>query len=170
MKTLDGVPHKIIYTNHGDFIVDAEANEIIKCWNWSAFKNQSGQTYCVGYNRKTKEKKLLHRLLLGLEKKDRILFADHIDGNTFDNRLINLRIVNKSQNAQNMRKTTRQKTSSFKGVFWDKSRNKWTAVVKFNQRRIFQLRSNDKIEAAWAYDFMAYNLFGAHALLNFGDT
>lgn len=60
------------------------------------------------------------------------LMIDHINQNKQDNRIANLRLANKSQNAQN---TTAPKTntSGYKGVSWSGNSNKWRACIKLNQ-------------------------------------
>lgn len=49
---------------------------------------------------------------------------DHINGNKSDNRIINLREANRSQNSMN-RGPAIKNISGHKGVVWDKERNKW---------------------------------------------
>jgi len=54
--------------------------------------------------------------------------VDHIDGNTSNNRLDNLQVITQSLN--NLKGKKRKGTSSkYKGVSWDKSRNKWIAHI-----------------------------------------
>ena len=59
---------------------------------------------------------------------------DHINNNSFDNRIENLRLVNSSQNASN-RKLFRSNTSGIKGVSWHKASNKWFVYVDVNKKR-----------------------------------
>ena len=56
------------------------------------------------------------------------LEIDHANRNKLDNRLCNLRLATKAQNARNIKK--RNGTSSiFKGVTYDNKRNNWKAFV-----------------------------------------
>ena len=59
---------------------------------------------------------------------------DHINHNGTDNRIENLRVVEKSQNNKNA--TLRSDNSSgFCGVTFDKSQNKWIAQISVNGKR-----------------------------------
>ena len=50
---------------------------------------------------------------------------DHINGDTLDNRIENLRVVSCSENLRNMKK----RSEGFGGVTYDKSRGKWMAFT-----------------------------------------
>ncbi len=81
--------------------------------------------------------KLIHRLiaevfLLNPENKKCV---DHIDNNTQNNNLINLRFATSQENSQN-RAINKNNTSGTKGVFWNKNKNKWTAHIKINGKSI----------------------------------
>lgn len=58
--------------------------------------------------------------------------VDHIDGNPSNNNIENLRWVTKSENLRNQKKAT-NKTSNYKGISYDKSRNKWRSVIEVNK-------------------------------------
>jgi hypothetical protein len=62
------------------------------------------------------------------------LFVDHINGNTLDNRISNLRLCNKAENAQNQ-KRSRRNTSGYKGVHFCKFRGGWVASFTHNKQR-----------------------------------
>ena len=53
---------------------------------------------------------------------------DHINHNRADNRIINLRDVTAGENSRNMRKKPDNK-SGVLGVYWNKSKNKWSAQI-----------------------------------------
>ena len=59
---------------------------------------------------------------------------DHINHNTTDNRIENLRPVNASQSASN-RTLFKTNTSGAKGVSWHKASNKWFVYVDVNKKR-----------------------------------
>jgi len=61
--------------------------------------------------------------------------VDHIDGNTENNQIENLRESSKSLNACNS-KLPSNNTSGTKGVVWGKRENKWIARVQINKKVI----------------------------------
>ena len=62
--------------------------------------------------------------------------VDHIDGNTDNNNIENLRASNKSLNACNS-KLALNNTSGHKGVVWHKGGKKWMARIVFKKRPIY---------------------------------
>lgn len=86
---------------------------------------------------------------------------DHINGNRRDNKIENLRLVNRSQNQGN-RKTSIKNNSGFKGVYWNAKRKKYFANCKNEHIGIFKTAE----EAAEAYNKKALELFGEYAKLN----
>ena len=59
---------------------------------------------------------------------------DHINGNRTDNRLINLRLVDASENNRNLKLNSKSK-SGVMGVYWHKSNSKWRAMIYKNNKR-----------------------------------
>jgi len=104
----------------------------------------------------------MHRLITGVPGTQQ---SDHINHNKLDNRRENLRLATKSQNMANTlpRKTN---TSGFKGVSWDKSRNKWAVEITVNYKNIHLGRYTDIKQAAQAYNEAAQKHFGSFARLN----
>lgn len=74
------------------------------------------------------------------------LDIDHINGNPTDNRAINVRLASDSQNLQNRKLCTRNK-SGIKGVFWYKASSKWCAQIRKGGKK-FYLGYFDRIEDA----------------------
>lgn len=104
----------------------------------------------------------MHRLLMTSPTGTMV---DHINGNGLDNRKENLRVVTNSQNLMNRGKN-KNNTSGYKGVLWDKVRNKWIALIGFNNKNIYLGRFFTKNEAAFAYNAKAEELFGEFAQIN----
>lgn len=92
--------------------------------------------------------------------------VDHINHDTLDNRRENIRPCTRSQNLMNARKRTGQCSSRFKGIWWDKSVERWHAeiTVRGNTTRVGT--SECEIEAAGMYNYAAKKLFGEFAYVN----
>lgn len=60
--------------------------------------------------------------------------VDHIDGNTTNNAIKNLRPATKAQNAWNCKLHSTNK-SGVRGVYWNKLRNTWNAAVEVNGKK-----------------------------------
>ena len=60
---------------------------------------------------------------------------DHIDGNTQNNAINNLRLATKSQNLQN-RKLNKDNKTGVRGVTWHKPSSKWQAHITVSGRQI----------------------------------
>jgi hypothetical protein len=75
---------------------------------------------------------------------------DHIDGNTMNNRITNLRQATNAQNMQNLvlRSTN---TSGMMGVSWLKSLGKWEAYICVNCKKIGLGYFEDRGSASEAY-------------------
>ena len=108
---------------------------------------------------------LLHRIVMCVVN-DRSKIVDHINGNTFDNRKCNLRIVNRNQNVWNRSKQNSKTTSKYKGVSYRKDISKWHSRIKFNYKLIHLGHFKNEVDAALAYNNKATELFGEYAKLN----
>lgn len=90
---------------------------------------------------------------------------DHIDGNTQNNFISNIRPATSNQNNINA-KLRFDNTSGYKGVSWDAYTNKWKASCRFNNVLINIGRYDTKEEAAFAYNMKVLEIFGEYAILN----
>lgn len=64
-----------------------------------------------------------------------LIEIDHANCVRDDNRWCNLREANKTQNGGNVRKKSNN-TSGIKGIYWNKYREKWTAEIMIEQKKI----------------------------------
>jgi len=76
------------------------------------------------------------------------LVIDHINDNKLDNRVENLQIVT---HRFNVYKTQGKYSSKYKGVCWDKKRNKWTSHIKINGKLKHLGVFKCELEASKAY-------------------
>lgn len=107
-------------------LIDTNVLDAVSQYNWYE---------ASGYVRSTTDKIYLHRLVTSAPNG---MVIDHINHDTLDNRKDNLRIVTVSQNGQNLQGArSDNKSSGIRGVWWDKSRNKWMVSVYFNKKPKF---------------------------------
>ncbi len=99
----------------------------------------------------------LHRWLLNALAGQQV---DHINGDTLDNREVNLRFATKTQNQANAGKY-RNNTSGYRGVSWDASCGKWRSQIKFQKRLIHLGVFSTTEAAAIVHDAAAIWLHGA---------
>lgn len=156
-KRLDGAVE--IATKDGRVIVDADI--VDSHYDWS-LDVKRGRVYFSRRESGKTIRKSVPRVALGSPNADVI---DHINGDTLDNRRINLRKCTKRENAWNASKRKGACHSIYKGVCWD--RGKWVAYICKDGKQTRLGRFALEEEAARAYDERARELFGEYAALNF---
>lgn len=115
----------------GEFIIDAEDIYKVRNHKWRKSHNHvvTGNKW-KGENRV----KDLAWIVLGLQDLEGKV-VDHINHNPLDNRKNNLRVCEQNKNTKNVSKKKNNK-SGYVGVSFNKSRNKWSAEIKVNYRKI----------------------------------
>jgi hypothetical protein len=104
----------------------------------------------------------MHCLIMG------ITGVDHIDHDGLNNQRYNLRPATKAQNNRNKRSIPGS-TSQYKGVSWLRSKRIWVAAIRHNGLQREMGRFASELQAAYAYDAAARELFGEFAYVNFPD-
>lgn len=106
----------------------------------------------------------VHRLVaitfLGLTSGN--LQVDHINHDSLDNRLSNLRLCTKAENRRNSRKPLNS-TAPYKGISYDKQLGKWRSQILANGKRIWLGVYDTPEEAHAAYCEAAKQYFGEFA-------
>ncbi len=153
-------------------IIDTEDEPLFDQHIYSASDTGNGRIYVCrtiwnGKDRK-QDKVYWHKLITNPPSN---MVADHINGDSLDNRRSNLRVATPAQNCINRgaNRTHRGKstTSSYKGVSWDKRRNKWVSNIGHDYKRIYLGCFDVPEDAARAYDAKAQELYGEFAYRNF---
>jgi len=143
--------------------VDDKDYAALAKYKWQVLNGRAGNKYAIRTPSNQKAGELMHRSII---KPPEGYETDHINGNGLDNRRENLRMVTRSQNNQNRRKSHKKCSSKYKGVSLDKRCGRWGAYINSRKQRQ-RLGYHDTEElAAKAYDIKAAELFGEFALLN----
>jgi hypothetical protein len=126
------------YTSKGEpFYFDLEDYDKIKNYTWRY--NPDGYLISLPFGELIR----MHMLVMNSDGSHDV---DHINHIKYDNRKDNLRICERYQNITHS-KTRKDNTSGRKGVYWDKARYKWMAVLTYN-KRVYHLGRFDTFEEA----------------------
>jgi hypothetical protein len=124
-------------------------------------RNPRGYRYIHIDNQSYRASRLAWLYVNGVWPPDQI---DHVNvhGPKDDDRIINLRLANNSQNCANRRKFVTS-VSPYKGVQFKKSKNVWIARIQVNGRRIERSGFKNPEQARDAYRELATRYFGQFA-------
>jgi hypothetical protein len=150
---------KIQLTQNKETIVDDNLYEYLNQWKWHAsFGNKYNDVYVVRtkylgtFDGKKKYKKIrMHRLIMELIKGRELKkeeFIDHINHDTLDNQIENIRIVSNRTNQTNR---VHQGSSKYPGVCWHKQHKKWEAYIVINKIKKHLGLFDDENEASTMY-------------------
>lgn len=142
--------------NTREIFVDNDDYEWLSHFNWQLDKNGCPMARING------DRIYMSRLIM--EVKDPLIYVDHINGDTSDNRRRNLRLATNSQNQAN-RKKLPTNTSGYRGVTWNKQSGKWQAQIKCNGQNYYLGLFQDPEIASLAYKNKAKTLFGEYICL-----
>lgn len=156
-----------IYDNYAAIFIDSSRYGRLECLvdeqnlqdliqrRWFASYNSSSKSF-YAYSKISVNKKRItlqmHRIITNCPKG---LVVDHINHNTLDNRLCNLRIVTDAQNKQNQIPTIATSTTSkFRGVSYDSVIGKYRAYCSHNGKKVHiglfetETEANEAVKAA----------------------
>lgn len=156
---------KRIPLSQGKFaLVDDEDYErVMEIGKWCYTTQGYAQSRVVSNQKK--EEVLMHRFIMGLNTGDKRV-VDHKFGDGLDNRKENLRICTHAQNISNRVNKNKNNTSGFRGVCFDKRKNKWMAKIQFQRKYMFCGYAETPKQAALKYNDFATKYFGEFAVLN----
>ena len=147
-----------------DLILDTDLYEQLKKEKIKvSYSNRNWRAYIVKSGKMTYIYNLIWKLL-GNDIPEGMVI-DHINSNSLDNRLQNLRLVTTQQNLFNKQPSVGG-SSKYKGVSWIKSRKKWKSQIKLDGKTTNIGMFASEEDAKEAYDKKAKELFGKYAYLN----
>lgn len=141
--------------------VDDEDYEELNKKSWYAHSDSREKTYAA--TKSEGKVTYMHRIIMG-NPDDKV---DHINGNGLDNRRENLRISTSQENARNIKKTKKPRSSKYKGVTKMLGKKRWKAHISISDKDVHLGYFDSEEEAARAYDDAAKKEFGDFKNLNF---
>ena len=114
------------------------------------FLHKEAGTVRLGYRRIILGLKVytVHRLIWFIENRSLPTMIDHINGDSLDNRIQNLRTSASRKNQQNQR---RHREGKLVGASFHKASQTWRAVVKIEGKQIYLGLFNTELEAHQRY-------------------
>lgn len=146
-----------------NILIDDEDYERLKNFNYFLHKIDPKKPGLIYFNRNVhihgkRIWPLLHRDIMQCTMFDGKVI-DHINGNTLDNRKVNLRVSSHTENIWNQKLRT-SNTSGVKGVSWSRRREKWQAQIMVNRKAISLGFYTDIEDARNAYAKASAELHG----------
>lgn len=159
---------KEIGLSNSDKKVQVDENDFAELSQYKWYLTAQGYARRTLYIPETKgaEYLTMHRQIMNAEKGQQV---DHIDGNKLNNRRANLRFCSFSTNLYNSQKRKGQAASKYKGVCFDKRRNRWRAGIQVENRRINLGSFENEVTAARVRDGAALYYHKEFARLNFSE-
>jgi hypothetical protein len=154
---------KLVPISNGRFAkVDGEDFELVSKFHWHMDGAGYARTNIWRDNRKESAPRM-HRIIFA--DVDKSMHIDHINGDKLDNRKGNLRVISCSQNLMN-RGPQVNNSSGYKGVIFDRARNKWRAEICVEKKRKYLGRFDTAEEAAHAYNVASIKYHGEFGYIN----
>lgn len=138
------------------FTIDADMYDKVNQYTWRIVRKRN-KYYVVTGSSKKNTVIYLHQMVIGETKKD--MEIDHIDGNSLNNRLANLRHVTRQENVDNTRATRIDNTIGIRGISYNKKGRVYTVDFNYHGRRWY-FKPWKTIEEAVYCRYCVENNFG----------
>jgi len=118
-------------TQGQEAMVDDDKYDDLNSFYWFALLDSPSKKFYARRNTpdfgEGRSSESMHRRVIGYSGKE--LLVDHINGNTLDNQISNLRLVTRRENNQNKHC---ERSSLLPGASWHKGNKKWAANIMIN--------------------------------------
>jgi hypothetical protein len=138
--------------------IDDDDADLLSRFTWYGAKHRNTWYAITQISRRTV---YMHRLLMNPPG---ALSVDHVNGDGLDNRRANLRLATRSEQARNSRK--RKSRSRFKGITFHAASGLWMAQIQLPGNKKMARYAKTETEAAYLYNALASEHFGAFARVN----
>lgn len=166
-KYVGGGVCEITLSNGMVSLIDEGDAETLGRYKWHASTSKASRTiYAKARITHKQVGTFMHRVILCYP----LFCVDHINGNGLDNRRQNLRFCTIQQNSVNIKPRSFEKTSRYRGVYFNKASKKWHAEIRHNMKLFRVGVFSDEVSAAIAWDAEALKRRGSFAVLNFPQT
>lgn len=105
-------------------LIDKKDYEELSKYTWALYQGYAGREVVVSENPRVRTIVKMHRQIMNFPEQ----IIDHKNQNKLDNRRTNLALSDKSKNGINRGAQINNK-SGFKGVCFDRSKNRWRAFI-----------------------------------------
>lgn len=147
IETEDFIKLIIVYKDQLiETIFDNSFYTIINQYHWRISRKKKKLYVCTGQAKNGGKIIYIQNLIYGFIP-DGTREVDHEDGNSLNNKLNNLRLVNRIDNIQNVQVRSDNKTTYIRGISWDKRYSVYTVDFNINNKRIY-LKPFKKLEEA----------------------
>lgn len=153
------------YYDDGNLYYRINIGKKIKAGDLAGGLDKSVGYYVIGINGKNY---LLHRMIYLYHYGHLPTKVDHEDVDPTNNKIENLRPATRRENGYN-RRSNKNSSSVYKGVSWNKARNKWRAGYRHNGKIIHIGMFDNEKQAAKAYDAATKELHGKFWRPNFPE-
>lgn len=144
-------------------LVDDQWYDRLSSMRWQAARDHNRNRFYAVHARRGKPNLNMARVIMDAPDG---MMIDHVNHDTLDNRMSNLRVCTNRQNQGNQKPKVGF-SSRFKGVSWSKQMQKWYAGIKYRGKSYNLGHFNDEGCAAFAYDNAAIRFHGEFARTNF---
>jgi hypothetical protein len=121
-------------THHTYF--DKSLYNILNVYHWRLSQKKRKYYVCTGQSKNGGKILYMANIIMNFTP-DKIMEVDHIDGDSLNNRISNLRIIKRIDNIHNCCVSATNNTTGIRGISFDKRYNKYVVDFYYNKRRVY---------------------------------